>query len=396
MINGCALEEASDDDDDIYAPPDTMAHFVKGHTVHGDVHASSKAMTRYIQGGRTSAYDITRQVQAWAVWCDDITHGIIQRIMLPVPQGFSLADKGESVVGAAAEPLWFLDVALRRAHELNPHGLGLNASDPVPAENRGARRQAATLKDFSVWFCRKFARVEAARGAKNQIEVKCGQTQAGEHHVQAFKDWMEKLPEDLDDTLAATTHIEHFLASLPPLAPSELGDPYDPPRKIMTEGHAAEHNGAGSDSLVDCMDRMLVLERPVARTARTLDLDQHWMDYANRKLSRADTTKAGRKKLMGAVEMGDTPLTKASSRVLMAGYAESAALKFGAQLRSDSGGRIDAVESSVGALPTQLRIVDSKMDVMKDELLQAVRKGIKGSKGGDKGKSWQQRPQQQQ
>ena len=120
----------------------------------------------------------------------------------------------------------------------------------------------------------------------------------------------------------------------------------------------------------------------MARAARNLDLDQHWIDYAGRKLSRSDTTKAGRKKLMGAVEMGDTPLTEASSRALMAGYADSAASKVGAQLRSEFGGRIDAVESSVGALSTQLQTVDSKMDVMKNELLQAVRKG---GKGGGKG-----------
>ena len=102
-------------------------------------------------------------VQAWALHCDDITHGIIRCIMLPHPQGFSVTDRGESVVGAAAEPLKFLVVALRRAHELNsnPHGLGLDFADPVPAESGGARRQAATLKHFSVWF----ARVEAAAGA---------------------------------------------------------------------------------------------------------------------------------------------------------------------------------------------------------------------------------------
>ena len=80
----------------------TMAHFVKGHTVQGDVHAFSKAMTRYIQRGRMSAYDITRQVQDGASRCDDITHGIIQRIMPPHPQSFSLADRGESVVGTTA------------------------------------------------------------------------------------------------------------------------------------------------------------------------------------------------------------------------------------------------------------------------------------------------------
>ena len=93
MLNAWALEDISSDDD-MYAPPETMAQFVKGHSVHGDVHAFAKAMTRYIQGGRMSAYDITRQVQAWASRCDDITHGIIQRIMLPTPQGFSVADRG--------------------------------------------------------------------------------------------------------------------------------------------------------------------------------------------------------------------------------------------------------------------------------------------------------------
>ena len=87
--------------------------------------------------------------------------------MLPVPQGFSLADRGESAVGIADEPLKFLDIALRRAHELNPHGLALNVADAIPPESGGARRQAATLKDFSIWFCRRFARVEVAREAKS-------------------------------------------------------------------------------------------------------------------------------------------------------------------------------------------------------------------------------------
>ena len=129
------------------------------------------------------------------------------------------------VVGTADDPLKFLDIPLRRAWELNPHG-GHNVMNAgadirvtplaIPAESGGAGRQAAILKDFSVWFCRRFARVEAAREAKNQIEVRFGQTQAGEHHIQAFNDWLEKLPDDLALSLAATTHIEHFLASLSP------------------------------------------------------------------------------------------------------------------------------------------------------------------------------------
>jgi hypothetical protein len=141
------------------------------------------------------------------------------------------------VVGTAAEPLKFLDIALRRAHELNPHGLALYAGDVIPPESGGARIQAATLKGFSVWFCRRFARVEAAREA----EVKCGRTLARKHHSQAFKDWLEKLPENLDDSPAATTHIEHFLVSLSPLVPAKLEDSYDPPRKTLTDEHAVEH-----------------------------------------------------------------------------------------------------------------------------------------------------------
>jgi hypothetical protein len=207
------------------------------HTVHGNVHAFSKAMTRYIQGGQMSSYDITRQVQAWVARCDDI----IQRIMLPHPQGFSLADRGESIVGTAAEPMKYLDIPLRRAWELNPHGGGINVGAAVPAEQGGAARQTATLKDFSLWFCRRFARIEAAREAKDQIERKFGQTQAGEHHIQSFNDWTEKLPQALAASLAATTHLEHFLASLSPLVPSDLEDSYDPPRKTLTDEHAAEN-----------------------------------------------------------------------------------------------------------------------------------------------------------
>ena len=148
MINAWVLEDLSSDED-MFAPTETATQFIKGHTVHGDVHAFSKAMARYIQGGRMSSYDITRQVQAWASRCDDITHGIIQRVMLPHPQGFSLADRGGGVVGTAAAPLLFLDIALRRAYELNPHGLALQAADPVPPESGGIRRQAATLEQFS-------------------------------------------------------------------------------------------------------------------------------------------------------------------------------------------------------------------------------------------------------
>ena len=84
VINAWAVEDLSSDQD-MFAPAEATIQFVKGHTVHGDVHAFSKAMTRYIQGGRMSSYDITRQVQAWAARCDDITHGVIQRIMLPHP-----------------------------------------------------------------------------------------------------------------------------------------------------------------------------------------------------------------------------------------------------------------------------------------------------------------------
>ena len=58
-----------------------------------------------------------------------------------------------------------------------------------------------------------------------------------------------KLPDDLAVSLAATTHIEHFLASLSPLVPSDLEDSYDPPRKTLTDEHAAAEQGAGFASL---------------------------------------------------------------------------------------------------------------------------------------------------
>ena len=104
--------------------------------------------------------------------------------------------------------------------------------------------------------------------------MKFGQTQAGEHHIQAFNDWLEKLPDTLVVSLATATHIEHFLALLSPLVPSDLEDSYDPPRKTLTDEHAAERQGAGFASLALAQARMLVLERPVARAARNLDLAQ--------------------------------------------------------------------------------------------------------------------------
>ena len=62
----------------------------------------------------------------------------------------------------------FLDITLRCAWELNPHGGHTNAGAAVPVESGGAGRQVATLEDFSVRVCRRFARVEAAREAKNR------------------------------------------------------------------------------------------------------------------------------------------------------------------------------------------------------------------------------------
>ena len=73
LVCPSALEDLSSDDD-MFAPTEATAQFMKGHTVHCDVHAFSKAMTRHIQGGPMSSYDITRQVRAWASRCDDITH----------------------------------------------------------------------------------------------------------------------------------------------------------------------------------------------------------------------------------------------------------------------------------------------------------------------------------
>ena len=94
VIHAWDLEDLSSDED-MFAPAEPTMQFVKGHSVHGDVHAFAKAMTRFIQGGRMSAYDITRQVQAWAARCDDITYGIIQSIMLPTPQGNFTVSKGQ-------------------------------------------------------------------------------------------------------------------------------------------------------------------------------------------------------------------------------------------------------------------------------------------------------------
>ena len=147
------------------------------------------------------------------------------------------------MVGTAAEPLKFLDVPLRRAWELNPNGGNMAGDAQFQLRAGGAARQAATLVDFSRWFCRRFARVEAAREAKSQIEQKFGQTQAAEHHIQSFNDWLEKLPAELAASLAATTHIEHFLSSLSPLVPPDLEDSYDPPRKTLTDEHAAAEPG---------------------------------------------------------------------------------------------------------------------------------------------------------
>ena len=168
------------------------------------------------------------------------------------------------------------------------------------------------------------------------IETKLGQTQSGEHHNQSFNDYLLMLQPSiaLADLLDEPTHIEHYLASLSPMFPAELEADYDAPRKKLTDEHANLHQGRGFATLLRAQNKLLEIELPFARAARTIDLEQHWVDYAGRKLSKADTTKASRKRIMGAIEMGDTPLIEASSRALMAGYADSAAMKVGAQLRN--------------------------------------------------------------
>ena len=80
---------------------------------------------------------------------------------------------------------------------------------------------------------------------------------------------------------------------------------------------------------------------------RLLTLLQHWVDFAGRKTSAVPAK--SKKALVGLVEMVDAPLTQASSRALMAGYADSAANKQVAdcaKIRREFGGRIDVLETS--------------------------------------------------
>ena len=83
-------------------------------------------------------------------------------------EGFTLAGRGEGPA-AVNEPLKFVDVAMRRAHELDAMGMATDLG--IPAANGGVNKVDVTLQDFSLWFCRRFALIEAAREAKHMIEV---------------------------------------------------------------------------------------------------------------------------------------------------------------------------------------------------------------------------------
>ena len=133
----------------------------------------------------------------------------------------------------------------------------MDANAVTPPEGGGTGRQAASP----------FGSAEGSRElrheAKHMIEVKFGQIEAGEHRIQTFNDWLEKLPDELALSRAAATNIEHFLASLSPLVPTDLEESYDPPRKTLTDEHAQARHGQGFASLTATHDRILVLERPV-------------------------------------------------------------------------------------------------------------------------------------
>jgi hypothetical protein len=210
--------------------------------------------------------------------------------------------------------------------------------------------QQATLTLFAEWFKRTFYRVEAVREAKQQVEYDFGQTQALEHHNAEFNELLEKLPQPpIGNLLAVSTHIDHYLSSLSELLPAELAADYETPRKTVEDEHATIHDGTGFPSLQAIQAAALAAERMVSAAGRRLGLQQHWIDFAGRK-----TTVKGRKGIVGSVEMADAALTQASTRSLMAGYADSGANKQAAELRREFGSRIETLESGFNTFSTQL------------------------------------------
>ena len=143
---------------------------------------------------------------------------------------------------------------------------------------------------------------------------------------------------------------------------------YDTPRKTIEDEHAAEDDGAGYATLLEVQAAALAAERKVSAAGRKLDLQQHWIDFAGRKISAKD-----KKSLVASIEMAGAALTQSSARSLMAGYADSAASKQAAELRREFGSRIETLESGFSTFSTQLQSIDTKMERQHSELLQAVR-----------------------
>ena len=110
-------------------------------------------------------------------------------------------------------------------------------------------------------------------------------------------------------------HIDHYLSSLSEVLPAELAEKYETPRKTVEDEHAAEDNGEGYGTLLEVQAAALTAERKITAAGRKLGLQQHWIDFAGRKIS-----SKGRKGIVGSVEMADAALTQASARSLMVGY----------------------------------------------------------------------------
>ena len=139
------------------------------------------------------------------------------------------------------------------------------------AHAAGYAAHTATLDLFARWFKASFARVEAVREAKRQVEFDFGQTQALEQHEEDFNELLEKTGE-LNVLLGQPAHIDHYLSSLFEARPAELTEQYDPPRKTVEDAHATIRNGDGYATLLLVQEAAREVERAVSADGRRLGL----------------------------------------------------------------------------------------------------------------------------
>ena len=137
---------------------------------------------------------------------------------------------------------------------------------------------------------------------------------------------------------------------------------------------------------------MLEVEKPLRAEARDQGLQQHWVDFPDRKVT--CVTKAQQKKLVGSVAVDESQLSQTAVRTLMATCADNAIAKAEVRLEQRFEDGLAGVETSMGSLETT---VMTQLKAVADELKTEIQQSRKGSNGGGKDKwnrpQWQQQQQ---